>query len=163
MVSLFDIDLRDPRLGFLAPGWNRLRIATCQACALYSTLLTDVDGEGHSQWSIRNDESGFLDSDDGEDEGWSWPQQRLVLGPRRRSPYEAHQSILYLLKGASQLGGFPMWVGSEPQAYCPECQRGMMFVGHLQLWDIFDEGAEGVVYAFLCQDCGMAATTYSQT
>jgi hypothetical protein len=163
LVNLFDIDLRDPRLSFLAPGWNRLRIATCRACAGYSTLLTDVDGEGHSQWSTRNDESGFLDAATDEDGEGSWPQERLVLGPRRRSPYEAHQSILYLEKGASQLGGYPMWVGSEPHACCPKCQRAMTFMGHLQLWDLWPGEAEGVIYAFLCQDCGVAATTYSQT
>jgi hypothetical protein len=35
LVRLFDIDLRDPQLTSLAPGWSRLRIAMCERCTGY--------------------------------------------------------------------------------------------------------------------------------
>jgi hypothetical protein len=158
LVTLFDIDLTDPRLSFLAPGWNRLRIATCGRCTGYGEVVTRVDGDGGSH-AIE----GGVKWHTAPDGGWDLPQRRLVLGPRRRSPYEAQQYVLYLNDYASQLGGFPMWVGQEPHPDCPTCERTMIFVGQLQIDDVFDDGAEGVIYAFLCQNCGIAATTYAQT
>jgi hypothetical protein len=47
-LSLFGSKLPDRRLAFLAPGWNRLRIATCTRCTLFTTIDTEVDGEGFS-------------------------------------------------------------------------------------------------------------------
>jgi hypothetical protein len=39
----------------------------------------------------------------------------------------------------------------------------MVFIGQVETSDALGEPAEGVTYAFLCQDCGMAATAYEQT
>src|SRR5262249_11216548 len=122
LIALFDVDLTEPRLSFLAAGWDRLRIPICERCTGYGELVT----------------------------GWDClpPPGRLVVGPRRGSPFEAHDSVLYMGDFASQLGGFPMWVGSEPHPDCRKCHRTMLFVGQLQVDDLYQEIIEGVIYAF---------------
>jgi hypothetical protein len=159
LTTLFDIDLRDSRLTFLAPGWNHLRVAMCERCTGFGTVFTEVDGRGCSRWSSRNRRPDYIG--DG-DSAWDFPKCGLVLG-RRRSPFEAHPDLLDLPGGGSQLGGFWMWMGEEPHPDCPKCGRAMGFVGQLQTTDAFGEVWDGTTYAWLCQDCGMAATTYAQT
>jgi hypothetical protein len=39
----------------------------------------------------------------------------------------------------------------------------MSFVGQLLTEDGLGEGAEGMTYAFLCQECRLAVTFYEQT
>ena len=151
------MELSDPRLAFLAPGWERLRIAMCERCTGFGTVLTEVDRQGGSRWSSHNVRPRFIGD---EDHAWNFPQRRLVLG-QGRSPFEAHQYVL--TSGGSQIGGFPMWMGGEPHPDCPKCRRAMVFIGQVQTDDVFGEPSEGVTYAFLCRDCGMAATTYTQT
>jgi hypothetical protein len=157
LATLFDIDVRDPRLAFLAPGWKRLRIAMCNRCKPYGTIFTEVDGDGTSHWSDFNERRPDLRQ---QPPGWQFPERRLILGPPRRSPYEAHFGVLY--HGASQIGGFPMWEQGLGHPGCPKCGRCMVFVGQVMTGDALDHG-EGTTYAFLCQDCGMAATAYEQT
>lgn len=155
LVTLFDLDLRDPRLTFVAPGWRR--IAMCNRCTLFGTILTEVDGEGGSQWSRLNVHPGYIGR---EDHGWNLPQRRLVLGPRRRSPLEAR--VPDLVRGGSQVGGYPTWEQGNSHPLCPKCGRWMVFAGQVMTDEVLGEG-EGTTYAFLCQDCGMAATSYEQT
>jgi hypothetical protein len=163
LVTLFDIDLQDPRLQFLAPRrsqlpspeWRRLRIAMCARCTCFGTVLTDVDGEGGSHWSRLNVRPHYIGQ---EDQAFPFPERRLVLGPHRRSPYEA---MVLEWGGRSQLGGSPAWIQSARYPECPKCHRPMAFVGQLDTADL-DLG-EGVVYACWCADCQMAATDYQQT
>jgi hypothetical protein len=159
LTTLFDVDLNDTRLTFLAPGSERLRIAMCERCTNFDAVFTEVDGQGGSHWSSRNRRPRSVVH---EDCAWNFPQRRLVLGPRR-TPFEAHWHRLTRAGGASQLGGFWTWEGQEPHPDCPKCERAMVFVGQLQTTDAFGEGWDGMTYAWLCQDCGMAATTYAQT
>jgi hypothetical protein len=158
LTTLFDVDLQDQRLRFLAPGWKRLRIGTCTRCTLFETVFTEVDPEGGSHWSRYNSRPDYIGT---EEHRWPFPHGRLTLGPRRRSPYEAH--YLVLDEGGSQLGGFPMWIQHTSHPHCPKCSNLMMFIGQVQTDDALGESGEGVTYAFLCQKCRIAATTYEQT
>ena len=65
--------------------------------------------------------------------------------------------------GGSQLGGFWTWEGQDPYPDCPKCERAMVFVGQLQTTDAVGDAWDGMTYAWLCHDCGTAATTYAQT
>jgi hypothetical protein len=77
--------------------------------------------------------------------------------PRRDSRSEARTG------GVSQIDGFPMWVQGNSHPRCPKCDRWMFFVGQVATSEALGEPGEGVTYAFLCQDCKMAATAYEQT
>jgi len=125
LATLFDIDLRDERLTFLAPGWQRLRIAMCNRCKVYAPLFTEVDGEGRSHWSDLNGHPRNLNL---QRRGWR----------------------------------FPMWEHDISHPRCPKCARWMIFIGQVMTGDALDHG-EGTTYAFLCQECGLAATAYEQT
>ncbi|HEY7125388.1 MAG TPA: hypothetical protein VH540_15650 [Ktedonobacterales bacterium] len=156
LTTLFDLDLRDPRLAFLGVRGERLRIAMCERCP--DPIITDVDLRGGSHWSASNPSKPEI-----EYEGWEiepLPKGKLVLGPQRRTPYETIGA--YQRRGISQLGGYPEWVQDAEYPRCPGCQRRMTFLGQLETLDIV-EHAEGIYYAFLCADCGKATTGYQQT
>jgi len=160
LYTLFDIDLTDPTLAFLAIQGRRLRIALCPTCTPSGThVFTDIDLDGFSQWSLSNGEEPVEPLEDLND--WEdfpeLPSQSLVLGPFRRTPYEAYRS--YHQEGLSQFGGFPTWVQQADYPSCPECQQTMLFVGQLSSIDLVSE-SEGIFYAFLCTACNKAATGF---
>jgi hypothetical protein len=160
LVDLLDFDLTDPRTAFLGfEGGTRLRIATCPRCLPWSApILTEVDTEGGSVWSPVNQPPAFV----GEAAG-PWPEERLVLGERHRTPLAARP---FVGEGpASQVGGYPSWLQEPEYPLCPECGEPMTFIGQVQLADLAtgaEDLLEGVVYAFLHASCGRAATLYQQ-
>lgn len=160
LIDLLDFDLTDPRTAFLGfEGGTRLRIATCPRCLPWSApILTEVDPAGGSVWSPANQPPAFV----GEG-GAPWPEERLVLGERHRTPLAARP---FVGEGpASQVGGYPSWLQEPEYPLCPECGEPMTFIGQVQLADLAtdsEELAEGVVYAFLHVHCGRAATLYQQ-
>ncbi|HVB23012.1 MAG TPA: hypothetical protein VNG51_13805 [Ktedonobacteraceae bacterium] len=153
LLTLFDINLTDSRMRFLGIQGTRLRLALCPNCSLQAEpVFTEVDGEGTSVWSKLNGKAqGYLsipDEDESEELLETFPQQTLVLGPARRTPYIDH---------GSHLGGCPSWVQNADYPCCLRCQRLMTFVGQY-LYNV-----EAYIYAFLCASCGIAATNYQQT
>ena len=156
LVSLFDIDLTDPRTAFLGLDGSRLRIATCPACLPYSApLLTEVDLEGRSVWSPANEPPSFVG-----DQLGALPAERLVLGEPQPTPVAARP---FASGGpASQLGGHPSWHQEPEYPLCPECGEPMPFFGQVHLADL-GEPVDGIVFAFLCAPCGRAATLYQQS
>jgi len=155
---LFALDLRDSRLAFLGLSGTSLHIARCDFCSPYATVFTDVDLEGDVRWSASNGPQP-VDFDS----GWAeYPLvgRQLVLGPRRRTSAET----VGIYQGAhnSELGGHPDWIQDAEYPACPECQRRMTFIGQVETDDVI-ENAEGITSAFLCAECGQAATTYQQT
>jgi hypothetical protein len=166
LVTLFDIDLRDPRLTFLAPGWERLRIAMCRSCTGSECIYSDVDPHGGCHWSARNVRRGNVSLAQyrrwASGAGYSYPRCRLVLGQRRRSPFEAQFATRR--HAGSQVGGFPTWEDGTSHPTCPKCDRLMVFIGQILTNEALgDPFTEGVTYGFLCQQCQIAATTYEQT
>jgi hypothetical protein len=159
LVNLFDCDLQDPRLAFLAPGWSRLRILMCGRCTCFSHVYSDVDPQGSCRWSDLNEHPGFIGD---EDQGYDFPPGQLVLGPLRRTPIESRVPSPYMELSTSQIGGFPLWIQSLKPPECPKCQRTMSFVGQLSIAEA-GAGSEGMTYAFLCQECRLAVTFYEQT
>jgi len=155
LTTLFDIDLRDPRMAFLPIQGKRLRIAQCLNCALQVMPhpVTDIDGDGTSRWSLYNtDPPKNLKVYDENDTSYeSLPPNQWVLGMARRTPYENQ---------GSHIGGCPDWVQGAEYPHCPACQKKMMFVAQLEP----NIGSlEGIFYAFVCLSCGKATTMYQQT
>lgn len=162
LFTLFECNLRDARLAFLNLVGERLRIAMCPTdTSLGERVFTEVDTYGASKWSDVNGESvePLDDLDDWEDLP-PLPYDHCILSNPRRTPFETHAA--YWQKGLSQIGGHPEWVQYPDYPRCPHCQETMIFVGQLELADLLDN-VEGMMYAFLCSSCGIAATGYQQT
>jgi hypothetical protein len=152
LVALFDLDLTDAQLSRSLRG-TRFRLLTCLSCGLASHFFTTVDLDGGSAWSDRNEpREGWHE---GDVSGFPLP---LGLGRPQRTPYEA----MAFEDDRSQLFGRPTWVQSPEYPQCPRCEELMLFVGQVDtsgeppLW-------EGMLYAFVDQECGLAATCYQQT
>lgn len=164
LLTLFDLDLQDPRLAFVSGGGERLRIALCPWCSCYATVFTDVDLQGASRWSIRNDLDEFerkrISRTPDPEELFPTPEHGLILGRPRRTAYETQSSEVCLHE--SQIGGYPSWVQDEEYPICPGCKRRMPFIAQLATEDII-QPSEGITYAFACLDCGKATTVYQQT
>jgi hypothetical protein len=116
----------------------------------------DVERDGSSRWGESNGNPPHLLRRYEDDLMPPWPELRLVLGKKRKTPY---------VNNGSHLGGYPAWVQSPEYPQCPSCQQTMRFIGQLE--PAADIGApssiEGIVYAFLCATCGKATTGYQQT
>jgi hypothetical protein len=162
LFTLFEYNLHDPRLAFLNLRGEQLRVAMCPTdTSLGERVFTEVDTFGKSAWSNENGEQvePLDDLNDWEDTP-PLPSDQLVLGNARRTPFETQAA--YWQKRLSQIGGYPEWVQYPDYPQCPNCQQTMVFIGQLELADIA-ENVEGMIYAFLCAECGVAATGYQQT
>lgn len=152
LVALLDVDLRDPRSAFLVDESDstttmhgtRLRLAHCLWCSAYATLYTDVDLHGGVAWSAANEAMPRILEQVGmgaEDELPPPAPRRLVLGPKRRTPFEAVGRFMVDETGISQLGGHPEWIQDAEYPLCPDCQRRMICIGQVSWEDL--EDAEG--------------------
>jgi hypothetical protein len=88
------------------------------------------------------------------------PRRALALAAAPRSPW--HAAIDTLPTRHSQIGGIPAWIQDAEYPTCGECRRTLGCIGQVACEDV-DPGREGVFYAFLCADCGAAASTFQQT
>jgi hypothetical protein len=107
-------------------------------------------------WCELNERPDYIGHDD---HGWNFPERCLVLGPRR-SPLAARISAPSCR--VSQIGGFPNWEQNSLYPACVRCGRTMLFIAQLETSEALGQPAPGTTYAFLCQQCGMAATSYQQ-
>ncbi len=157
LVTLFDLHGDTPKLAFLDLGIDRLCIAMCVRCTGYTTIYMDIDTQGDSRWSRYNVRPDYL----GPTGEYRLPtEQKLMLGPPRRTPFEAHRYITD--RGISQIGGYPTWEQDARFPTCPICRRLMPFIGQLHWTDIEEFGA-GTTYAYYCRDCRIAATNYESS
>jgi hypothetical protein len=163
LLTLLELNLKDPHCAEAVVPGERLRIAHCTWCSYYVPVFTDMDLAGASHWSEENGALPDLLRRVGyEGESYAWPQQRLVLGGARRTPFETLNRELFGEGGISQLGGHPNWVQDPAYPRCPGCSQHMLCIGQVA-WEEMDEGAEGITYLFLCLSCQKAATGYQQT
>lgn len=168
LAMLLDIDLRDPRSSFLTDALRfsdaYLRILHCPWCSAFATIYTDIGLQGDVVWSAENgNKPAILEQvGPGADDMRLSPPGPLVLGARRRTPFEALGRFMLDETGISQLGGHPEWVNDANYPVCPGCARRMEFIGQVA-WERVEERADGVTYAFACFPCGKSATTYQQS
>ena len=163
LITLFQIDLSNPRCRFLDPtGTGKLlRIATCSWC--YETIFTEVTLTGGVWWSPMNGKKAAISHQASDIEELVLDlTQTLVLGADRKTPFESLGKLRLSEKGISQLGGHPEWVNDAIYPVCPRCQQRMMFIGQVAGDDWFVLG-EGIFYAFFCSSCNIATTDYQQT
>jgi hypothetical protein len=166
LITLFDLDLRDPSLAFLGLAGERLRIVTCEMCTTYSdAYYMAALPDGSWAWDEHNARLAIYDDPrfarHAGDEWTGLPERCLALGPRRPTPVTCYQ-WLDEWENPSQLGGYPMWVQDPAYPGCPTCGEQMPMIGQVAMGDVLELG-EGITYAFYCAPCGVAATTYQQT
>ena len=158
MTTLFDFALGSSRLDFLGLQGERLRVVMCDRCSLYAATYMDIDTNGESSWAEADVEPDFLGGK--RDVYRRLPVNRMTLGVKRRSPYEANWRVTE--QGHSQVGGHPAWVQDAEYPECPGCAELMTFIAQLLTDDLHDSW-EGTAYAFLCAPCGKTTTVYQQT
>lgn len=158
LMVLFEFDLSHPSLEFLKLSGKKLRIATCDICTCYGTIYTEIDGEGNYKWSCFNEKPSYLPDMDSEEK--IQYNNNLVLSQEKRSCY--HAASPYVQTNISQIGGHPTWLQDAEYPKCPKCNKSMKFIGQIDGGDVMDYG-EGVNYAFICEECNIAATNYQQT
>lgn len=158
LVALFDLDLSSLSLRSLGLAGTRLRVPICERCTTAHATFADIDFHGGLRWSALNEAR----APQPQGEPLELPRLQLALGATRRTGLEALAFGHFVLEeGASQLGGFPMWLQGAEYPVCPKCRRSMPFLGQLDAQDL--DAGEGLYYAFVCSGCGVAATTYQQT
>lgn len=170
---LFDCNLTDERLAFLKPydQHERLCVLICSECTLLDGIVVNDSTTG--KWSTlsretnahvfekindpdikaeeTNEETEITFEKDSEILN---PACKFTLGPKRGS-----QEALGMPwdEGTSQIGGMPVWVQDLEYVRCPACQRTMVFIGQVNLEELYE--MDGMLYAFVCQNCGLATTT----
>lgn len=159
MTTMLDLDLASPELSFLGLEGARLRVAACDVCACFGTLLTRIDREGGSTWHGANRRPEYLPPDSSD---WDrMPRGGLSFGSTPRPWIEAAN---WLVPGVrfSQVGGHPTWIEDAQYPRCPGCDRSMPFLAQISNED-FREHSEGIYYLFLCSGCDVTATEYQQS
>jgi hypothetical protein len=156
LMTLFDLDLRDPRMAFLGLQGERLRIPICLNCSFqYSFqdehVFMDVDWFGRACWSPLNGERPadlHVYEEGNVNYVPPFPPPSFVLGAARRTPYEC---------AGAHLGGCPDWPQQDADyPRCPVCQQTMLFLGQHDLDQVGIFGFEGYLYAFVCLACQKA-------
>ena len=81
------------------------------------------------------------------------PERPLAFAPLERSWSEEDEA-------KHQLGGAPLWIQDPQEPECCTCGEPMRFVAQVDSdWDAGTQfGDMGILYAFLCPDCGVYAT-----
>ena len=174
LTTLFGLDLRDNRLGFLQFAGKRLRFAYCEQCVVNAPTFTSINGNGRSRWIpgpgqpttlarwvgrirrllTRNPIEPF-------DPENRMPRGGLQLGPRRRALTPripgSGSRIMETRSSVACHAGSKM--SASPRA--PAVPRTMAFIGQVDRLDL--HFGDGILYAFLCGDCKIAATGEQMT
>lgn len=116
LTTLLDLVLTSPAWSCLRLPGRRLRIATCDVCACYGTVFTEVDGEGRATWHEANRMPDFL-PDAAVDQD-ILPRGCLVPGAETRNWLESASGIWPGVR-LSQVGGHPTWEQDAESSRCP--------------------------------------------
>jgi len=158
LVNLFSFDLTDSLFQFMDLNGVRLNIATCHVCNCYGAIYTDIDTDGAAHWSKLNIKPQYLC--DTTDEEAIIPKEPIGMSRVKRNCY--HAASQFLETTFSQIGGHPTWIQDAEYPKCPKCSKHMKFIGQVDWADIVEYG-EGMYYAFICEECNIAATNYQQS
>ena len=88
------------------------------------------------------------------------PKDPISMSRVKRNSY--HAASQFLETTFSQIGGHPTWIQDAEYIKCPKCSKHMKFIGQIDCADI-EEYGDGMYYAFVCEECNIAATHYQQS
>ncbi len=158
LVNLFNFDLTNSLLEFMNLNGVKLNIVTCPVCSCYDPIYTDIDTNGAAHWSKLNIRPQYLC--DTTDEEAVTPKEPISMSRVKRNCY--HAASQFLETTFSQIGGHPTWIQDAEYIKCPKCSKHMKFIGQIDCADI-EEYGDGMYYAFVCEECNIAATHYQQS
>lgn len=157
LLGLLECDL-PARMNFANFPTGLIRVPTCSSCSCFAGVFTSVPPGHAAGWFAGNVRPAVLPSDAAE---WPRPPRvKRMLAANRRLPQ--HASEWGRASTESQIGGLPTWIQDAEYPRCPGCKRTMFFFGQVVHNEI-EEMSEGIFYAFLCSDCGIACATYQQS
>jgi hypothetical protein len=157
LINLVTVAPRELGVAGESDDGGLLTVTTCEVCSAFGTVFGEYDSAGIGRWSPANSRPANLPKSFA---NWAWlpPDSLQLAGPR--PPFFAASQ--FLPTSFSRLGGHPTWIQDADYPRCPECSDSMMFIAQVDQED-FDEGSEGIYYAFACRKCRKTAATYQQT
>ncbi|GAA0125655.1 DUF1963 domain-containing protein [Clostridium sp. CTA-19] len=158
LVNLVSFDLTNSFFEFMNLNGNRLNIATCPMCNCYEPIYTDIDTNGATYLSKLNIKPQYL-CDTTNEENPIY-KASISMSKVKRNCY--HAASEFLETTFSQIGGYPTWIQDAEYPKCPKCSKHMKFIAQID-WADIEEYGEGIYYAFICEECNIAATHYQQT
>ena len=165
---LFDFDLTNPTLNFLALEGTRLRLPLCINCLFDdpdSHICFAVDTDGNYEWSnFNSEESRPFYSDVAVDTSF-WRENKLVPSQRTRPLLESRRWCRY---ANDHVGGHAGWMHDTDYPGCPSCNSSMKFIAqcsdlnltYAQTTRYVGDEIEGILYAFLCPQCMLSTYEY---
>jgi hypothetical protein len=165
---VFQIDLADPSLTYLKlDNLDYLYVLTCLNCASYERPLHYQVKKGAQDIRVLLQRPGMCvrEYPDPLDE---YPVSYRDLEDDEYPVTEEIRNGLLAQEGKHQLGGMPVWIQREEHTRCITCGRVMEYIamadselyigedGFRQKGHMF--GDEGILYVFLCRQCGVLAT-----
>lgn len=165
---LLQADLADPNLGYL--GLRRLGylfVLTCMNCLSYlSPTYYRVEGNGSKIVVLR--EKPMRCTDNYPHPLDEHPVSCRVLVKDDYPLTEEALSRLISREGKHQLGGTPIWLQGEEHIPCVACGAEMEYIAMVDSELYVGEdgfpihghmfGDEGILYTFICRNCGTLAT-----
>lgn len=158
LTNLFSFDLTNSLLDFINCNNKKLNIPTCHVCNCYGPIYMDIDTSGTAHWSELNTKPEYLG--DVSDDEYIILKNPLRISKVKRSCFHASSELLETT--FSQVGGHPTWIQDAEYPKCPKCSNHMKFIGQID-WADIEEYGEGIYYAFVCEECNIAATNYQQS
>ena len=146
---LLQVDLSDPQLGVSIPGLSFLHVLAClNSRGSYSTEYRAI----RESPAIEN--LGQIEEQTSRDYPDVLPERRVELvplaGPQPDEDDKRHQ-----------LGGTPFWVQSSYSPACRTCGKPMKVFAAIDTDDTLaiSFGDMGMLYAYVCPECFVLATT----
>lgn len=138
------IDLADPALPNTDLGRRMLPLFWCRSCQEWEAAFWDIShpiakilqAQGKNAKKIEPGEQDL-------------PERRIQLVPVPAGKKAGAKS---------KLGGAPNWIQSPATPNCPKCDKPMAFMLQLASNSPIAYGDMGMLYAFACPECKMAAS-----
>jgi uncharacterized protein YwqG len=164
---LFQIDLTDPNLSYLGlDSSDYLFIFTCLNCASYEKVMHYRLNDRGKEIVVLQDTPGVFVR--------QYPdcldEHPVSCRHLKHDEYPVTEEVLSSLlsrEGKHQLGGMPTWIQNKEQISCLDCGYEMEYIAMIdsELYlgkDGFREkehmfGDEGILYVFVCRECGIFA------
>lgn len=155
LITLMELDGRDPRLEFLGIG-GIIKAKCCPNCLGYSDGIFSrytLDGSNQLILGKSNCSENYLEADAIDE----LAANTYVLGD---SPVPLRYAAGW--EGGSSIGGFAFWIQDCEIKLCPDCGKPMQYLAQIQ-WDTILNTMEGNAYIEICKYCQVLSILHQQT
>ena len=146
---LATLDTQDPDLAVKRKPQRWLNILSCLNCDSYASPLF---------WKREDDVFELIHQERGQSFG-EFPRF-LEARELRLAHVEPQQVGGDIRSPRHRVGGAPDWIQGECVPVCPACDIDMTFVAQIDTDDGlgFQFGDDGILYAFICEKCGIMSS-----